>query len=132
MRPNFRSYYPTNVTLAIEANTLIESGDIVIQNANKRAIPGAAAAGAALVVAGIAKHTVDNRTGSALGGAAGAADVDCEVGLFDLVTADNPALKAQLYVLSATSVTTTASTNTPCGIARNVVKNGVVTTDVGR
>jgi hypothetical protein len=132
MRPNFRGYFPTNVTLAIEANTLIEAGDIVIQNANKRAIPGAASAGAALTVAGIAKYTVDNRTGSALGGAAGAADVDCELGMWDLATADNPALKAQLYVLSATSVTTTVGTNTPCGVARNVVKSGFVTVDVGR
>jgi hypothetical protein len=128
MRPNFRGYVPTNVTLAIEANTLIEAGDIVIQNANKRAIQGAAAAGAALIVVGIAKHTVDNRTGSALGGAAGAADIDCERGLWDLDTADNPAFKAQLYVSGARSVTTTVGTNTPCGTAQNLVKGGVVTT----
>jgi hypothetical protein len=128
MRPNFRGYFPTNYTLPIEANTLIESGDIVVRNASGRAIQGAASAGSTLVAVGIAKYTIDNRTGSALGGAAGAAEIDCERGIWDLTTADNPTKDVVLYVAGPRSVTTTAGTNAVCGKAQNLVKNGVVET----
>lgn len=73
---------PNRGTFPIAANTRIFKGAMVALNSSGQAIPATTLAGGAVVVVGKASHQVDNRTGSELGGAAAAADVEVEYGCF--------------------------------------------------
>jgi hypothetical protein len=123
-RPLHAGYFPTRATAPIAANTLIERGMLVQINASGLAVPGAAANG--FVTIGMATHTIDNRTGSALGGAASAADVECICGIVGLVQTTTGFLPGDLaYVAGAYTVTETESTNGFAGVVHEV-RDGAV------
>lgn len=73
---------PSRGTIPIAADTLIRKGWLVGLDVNGLAVAGDTIANGCLVGVGVASATVDNRTGSELGGAAGAADVEVEYGVF--------------------------------------------------
>lgn len=73
---------PVRGSYPIAANTRIFKGSQVAVDSAGRAIPATTIAGGAVRVVGKASSTVDNRTGSELGGAAGAASVEVEFGCY--------------------------------------------------
>lgn len=73
---------PARVTLPIAANTRIFAGSLVGENSSGQAIPATTIATCVRVI-GKASATYDNRTGSVLGGLAGACDVEIETGVFN-------------------------------------------------
>jgi len=75
----FAGLFPARATLAIAALVLIFKGAMVAADAAGRAVP-AGTAGAVRIL-GKSSATYDNRTGSELGGAAGATDVEVECGV---------------------------------------------------
>lgn len=78
----FAGLVPARQTRPIAANTIIYKGSLVGENSSGQAIPATLLATCVRVL-GKASGTVDNRTGSDLGGAAGAADVEIECGIFE-------------------------------------------------
>lgn len=70
---------PTRGSFPIAANTIIYKGSLVGEDSAGRAIPATLLA-TCIRVLGKASSTIDNRTGSALGGAASAAYVEVEYG----------------------------------------------------
>lgn len=78
----FAGTAPSRGTFPIKANTQIFKGSIVGVDSAGRAMPGDTIANGCLRVVGKASATYDNRTGSVLGGAAGAVDVEVEYGVF--------------------------------------------------
>jgi len=79
---NFAGVVPSRGTFPIKANVRIFKGAIVGLDSAGRAMPGDTIANGCVVVVGKASATYDNRTGSALGGAADAVDVEVEFGVF--------------------------------------------------
>ncbi len=79
---NFAGTVPSRGTYPIKANTRIFKGSIVGLDSAGRAMPGDTIAHGCLVIVGKASATYDNRTGSVLGGAAAAVDVEVEFGVF--------------------------------------------------
>ncbi len=79
---NFAGVVPSRGTYPIKANTRIFKGSIVGLDTAGRAMPGGTIASGSVVIVGKASATYDNRTGSVLGGAAGACDVEVEYGVF--------------------------------------------------
>lgn len=77
---------PSRGTAPIAANTLIRKGWLVGFDANGRVVPGGTIASGCVAGVGVASATYDNRTGSELGGAAGAVDVEIEFGVFGFLT----------------------------------------------
>jgi hypothetical protein len=109
---------PSRGTYPIAANTRIFKGSLVCLDAAGRAIPGGLIAAGATVAVGKASSTVDNRTGSALGGAAEAADVEVEFGVFAFESAGAADQIAQtevgklVYVVDDQTVAKTSGTST--------------------
>lgn len=97
--------HPKKGTLPMAANTLILKGTIVCRDAAGRAVPGTDGSG--FNAHGTASHTVDNRTGSLAGGAAGAVDIEIEYGAnlwnFD---GTQPLPGQKVHVLDNQTVTT--------------------------
>lgn len=83
----FAGVYPARGTYPIAANTLIRKGWQVALNASGQAVPADTIANGALFAVGKASATYDNRTGSVLGGLAGACDVEVEFGVFGWLSA---------------------------------------------
>jgi hypothetical protein len=83
----FAGVVPARGTYPIAANTRIFKGSLVVLNSSGQAIPGNTAANGAAIAVGKASHTLNNLTGSELGGAAGAADIEVEYGVFQWETA---------------------------------------------
>jgi hypothetical protein len=106
-------------TLKIAANTLIVKGEQVQLDAAGRAAKGTELTN--LPVVGIAFATIDNRTGSPLGGAADAADVVIEQGAFEYAAiAGSPIVGAKVYCSGPTSLTTTiGATRGKAGIIKS-------------
>ncbi len=75
-------------TYSIKANVRIFKGAMVALDSAGRAMPAGLAAGGSVLVVGKASATYDNRTGSELGGGAGACDVEVEYGVFGWVDDD--------------------------------------------
>lgn len=124
IRREHAGYFPTRATAPIAANTLIEEGMLVQVNSSGFAVPGAAGNG--LITIGQATHTVDNRNGSALGGAAAAADVECTCGIVGLPQSTTNWLPGDYaYVAGPYTVTETESTNGFAGTVHEV-RNGRV------
>ncbi len=73
---------PARGTYPIAANVQIFKGAMVALNSSGAAIPATTAAGGAVQIVGKSSAHYDNRTGSALGGSAGAVDVEVEFGTF--------------------------------------------------
>jgi hypothetical protein len=80
---DFAGVTPARGTVPIAANVRIFKGGLVCTDADGRAVPGDTIANGALAAIGKSSQTYDNRTGSTLGGAAGAVDVEVEYGVFD-------------------------------------------------
>lgn len=72
---------PARGSVPIAANTRIFKGALVVVNSSGNAIPGTTKASGAVKTVGWASHTLDNRTGSALGGGAAAANLELEYGV---------------------------------------------------
>ncbi len=79
---SFAGLVPSRGTFKIAANTLIRKGWLVGIDSAGRAVPGGLISAGCLAGMGKASSTVDNRTSSELGGAADAADVEVEYGVF--------------------------------------------------
>lgn len=86
---NYYGPLPSRGTYPIAANTRVFKGSLVALDSAGRVIPGTSIASGAVVAMGKASSTVNNLTGSELGGAAGAADVEIEYGVFDFANADS-------------------------------------------
>jgi hypothetical protein len=84
---NFAGLIPARGTYPIKANVRIWKGAIVGLDAAGRAMPGDTIANGCVRVVGKASATYDNRTGSVLGGAADAVDVEVEFGVFEFLSA---------------------------------------------
>src|SRR5688572_18718501 len=82
----FAGTVPSRGTFDIKANVRIFKGGIVGLDSAGRAMPADTIANGCLKVVGKASTTYDNRTGSELGGAAAACQVEVEYGLFQYVT----------------------------------------------
>lgn len=83
----FAGVIPTRGTFGIKANKRIFKGGLVGLDSAGRAMPGDTIAAGCLAAVGKASATYDNRTGSELGGAADAVDVEVEYGVFAFVSA---------------------------------------------
>lgn len=79
---NFAGVIPSRGTYPIKANVRIFKGAIVGIDSAGRAMPGDTIANGCLTVVGKASATYDNRTGSVLGGAADAVNVEVEYGVY--------------------------------------------------
>ncbi len=73
--------HPMRGTHSSAANQLFPKGTIVTRNASGEAVSPSTADASGFPALGIAAETLDNRTGSELGGAAGACDPDVEYGV---------------------------------------------------
>lgn len=80
---DFAGLIPARGTYPIRANVKIPKGTQVGLDSAGRAMPADTIANGCIRIVGKASATYDNRTGSELGGAAGACDVDVEFGVFD-------------------------------------------------
>lgn len=81
--------YPSRGTYPIKANVLIYKGALVGLDSAGRAMPANTIANSCVRIVGKASATYDNRTGSTLGGAAGAVDVEVEFGIFQWANSDS-------------------------------------------
>lgn len=92
----FAGVVPARGTYPIKANVHIFKGAMVGLDSAGRAMPGDTIANGCLSIVGKASATYDNRTGSALGGAADAVDVEVEYGVFqyDFKTGDGDDIAA--------------------------------------
>lgn len=132
--PGTAALVPARGTYPIAANTRIFKGSQVALDSSGRAIPATTLAGGAVRVVGKASHTLDNRTGSELGGGAGAADLEVEFGVFGWensgggdAIADDDAGKACYAVDDQTvALTSDGGARTPAGFISEVGEDGKV------
>lgn len=109
--------HPSRGTYGIKANTRVFKGAIVCLDSAGRAMPGDTIANGALFAVGKSSTTIDNRTGSTLGGAADAADVEVEFGVFGFENGDSIAASdvgAIAYVVDDQTVAKSSSTGARC------------------
>jgi hypothetical protein len=85
----FAGSAPARGTYPIKANVRIFKGAMVGLDSAGRAMPANTIANGCLRIVGKASATYDNRTGSTLGGAAGAVDVEVEFGVFQFANSDS-------------------------------------------
>ena len=130
---DFAGLIPARGTYPIKANVRIFKGAIVGLDAAGRAMPGDTIANGCVKVVGKASATYDNRTGSVLGGAADAVDVEVEFGVFGYLTATgggddiaNDDAGKLCYVVDDQTLALTSATNTRAvaGVVTEV-RNGV-------
>jgi hypothetical protein len=130
----FAGLFPARGTYKIAANTLIRKGWIVGIDSAGRAVAADTIANGCLACVGVAESTVDNRTGSELGGAADAADVVVGYGVFGFVTktggGDDIAVKdvgSVFWVVDNQTVALTSGSSTrPLGGYISEVRDGLV------
>jgi len=84
---NFAGVVPSRGTYPIKANVRIFKGGQVGLDSAGRAMPVDTIANGCLKIVGKSSATYDNRTGSVLGGAAAAVDVEVEFGVFQWISA---------------------------------------------
>jgi hypothetical protein len=109
---------PVRGTYPAAANKLFPKGTIVQRDASNRATPGAAANGFPAV--GVSNHTYNNLTGSPLGGANDALDVEVLAGVFGFDYIGTPKPGETVWVADNQTVTSTASTNGVAGVVTEV------------
>lgn len=85
----FAGSHPARGTYPIKANVRIFKGAMVGLDSAGRAMPANTIANGCLRIVGKASATYDNRTGSTLGGAAGAVDVEVEFGVFQFANSSS-------------------------------------------
>jgi hypothetical protein len=114
----FAGVLPSRGTAGIKANTRVFKGSMVGLDSAGRAMPAGLLAGGTTGAVGKASSTVDNRTGSDLGGSADAADVEIEYGVFawnnsaaaDEIATDD--VGKVCYVVDDNTVALTSDTDT--------------------
>ena len=131
---SFAGLMPARGTYPIKANVQIFKGAQVALDSAGRAMPAGALAGGSVKVVGKSSAHYDNRTGSALGGSAGAVDVETEFGTFlwensdaaDEIAADD--VGKPCYAVDDTTVALTSQSGTlPCaGYISELDENGNV------
>ncbi len=118
---------PAFGTFPASANTLYARGTIVTRSAAGRAVVPGAADVSGLPAMGIAKFTVDNRTGAEAGGLDDSTDIEVEYGTFGLDIAAGSATPLPgniVYVFDNHSITTViGSTRGIAGKVSEVRKN---------
>lgn len=125
---DFAGVVPSRGTYPIAANTKIEKGKIVCLDSSGRAIEGTTLSGGATVAVGKASSTVNNLTGSDLGGSAEAADQEVEFGVFgwknssstDEIANDDAGKVAYVVDDETVALTSGSSARTPAGIISEV------------
>jgi len=126
-------FSPMRGTHPIAANTLILKGTQVGLDAAGRVLPAGLLSSGVLFAIGKASSTIDNRTGSALGGAAGAADVEVEYGVHGWLSAASADeitiadIGKKVFMLDNQTVALTSGDNArgPAGVVSEV-RNGFV------
>jgi len=83
----FAGLVPARGTYGIKANVRVYKGALTCIDSAGRAMPGGLLAAGVVSAVGVASAEVNNLTGSELGGAADAADVEVEYGVFAFKTA---------------------------------------------
>lgn len=107
----FKGLVPAKGTYPIAANVLILKGTIVSLNATGYAVVGTDDNNAFAAV-GIASSTVDNRSTSPSGGAAGAQKVEVEHGVHGLAYSGAPVIGQVVYVVDNHTVSTDSDSGT--------------------
>jgi hypothetical protein len=79
---DFAGLVPARGTYGVKANVYPKKGGMIALDSAGRAMPAGALAGGSVRVVGKSSATIDNRTGSELGGAADAAQLEVEFGVF--------------------------------------------------
>jgi hypothetical protein len=128
----FAGVVPARGSYPIKANVWIKKGGMVALDSAGRAMPAGLAAGGSVECVGKSSAEYDNRTGSEMGGAAGATNVEVEFGVFawdnsadaDLIGIDDLGV---VYVVDDQTVALTNGTDTRiiAGLATEV-RNGQV------
>ena len=114
----FAGVTPSRGTYPIKANVRVFKGALVCLDSAGRAMPGGLLSAGVVAAVGKASATYDNRTGSTLGGAAGAVDVEVEFGTYqwansaggDAIAADD--VGKVCYVVDDQTVALTNGTDT--------------------
>jgi hypothetical protein len=101
---------PVRGTYPAAANKLFPKGTIVQRDGSDRATPGAAGNGFPAV--GVANHTYNNLTGSPLGGAAGALDVEVLAGVWGFDYVGTPSPGETVWVADNQTVTDDSNSDT--------------------
>lgn len=125
----FAGLVPARGSYPIKANVWIKKGSIVALDSADRAMPAGLAAGGSVKVVGKASAEYDNRTGSVMGGAAGATNVEVEFGVFgfDNYGSDEVTTTGVVYVQDDQTVAATNGSDTriEAGFATEI-RNGQV------
>lgn len=116
--PHFAGLSPARGTYKIKANVRIFKGAIVGLDSAGRVMPADTIANGCLRIVGKSSATYDNRTGSVLGGAADAVDVDVEFGVFSCANSSsgealtNAEVTKACYAVDDQTVGKTSATDT--------------------
>jgi hypothetical protein len=121
-------------THPVKANVKVLKGGMVAIDSAGRAMPAGAASGGSVVALGKASATINNLTGSELGGAAGAADVEIECGIHywensassDEIAADDVGLPCYVVDDQTVALTSSSGTRIIAGIIKEVTAAGKV------
>lgn len=135
---HFAGLVPARGTLGMRANTLIEKGWLVGQDANGRAIAGGTIASGCIFGMGVASSMVDNRTGSEAGGLDDSIDIEIEYGIHaflnssagDLIAADDVGKVCYVVDNQTVALTSNTSARGPAGIIHEV-RDGLVWVQMG-
>lgn len=127
----FAGSAPARGTYPIKANVRIFKGALVGLDSAGRAMPANTIANGCLRIVGKASATYDNRTGSTLGGAAGAVDVEVEFGVFqfanssstDAIAAANVGDVCYAVDDQTVALTSNGDLRPPAGIITEVVSS---------
>lgn len=125
----FAGVYPSRGSYPIAANKRTWKGGIICLDSSGNAIPGTVAASGTVKCVGVASHSLNNLTGSDLGGAAGAADQEVAFGVHgfdsglssDAITADD--IGEVAYVIDDNTVGLTdggGAARVPAGVITEV------------
>lgn len=125
---------PARATHPVKANVKVLKGTIVCLDSAGRAMPGGTAASGCVTAMGKASATINNLTGSELGGAAGAADVEIECGIHfwensgggDEIAADDVGLPCYVVDNQTVALTSDSGARVVGGIITEVTAAGKV------
>lgn len=125
---NFRGLIPGRMTLPVAASKLIERGNFTGFDSAGRAVEGDTIANGCLSTAGRALHKADNSSG-----AAGAVNVEVELGVFEWINSSTDPLTAAdvgkvCFLESEATVAKTNALNTLCvaGVVTEITAAGFV------
>jgi hypothetical protein len=124
----FAGPYPGRGTYGTAANVRLFKGAMLALDSAGRVVPGGALSTGALTAIGKCSAQYDNRTGSVLGGAADAANAECEYGVFgwansaaaDAITVANVGQVCFMVDDQTVALTSAGGTRGPAGIVSEV------------